>query len=281
MRKTNNERKSRKSLFVATALTILAIASVLLTATVLLGTSDGVVLIIILVVASVLLGTLYIRLLLSSSFRTSNYKGPNIESKKIFQSPLTVRDYSNKGTNDIAYPERGNDLRCSNSNKTVIQSLSEKNTEPETKDIKNKNEIKVSKSKMQNEKVEGIKIDSPVFNIDQKKPFSKINNDYLKKVTFESKEDRKNMTSLSSETPTHMIIKQNEKPEVLENTNSQQESMGLKKVTLRETNVNKKDIPEGCRNYFGYLWTLPKGTVTPDECYACARLIDCYKELAS
>jgi hypothetical protein len=40
----------------------------------------------------------------------------------------------------------------------------------------------------------------------------------------------------------------------------------------------KNHKPEGCNHYFSYLWSLPKGTETPDECYCCIKLIDCFKE---
>ncbi|HLN88809.1 MAG TPA: hypothetical protein VK253_01975 [Candidatus Binatia bacterium] len=56
------------------------------------------------------------------------------------------------------------------------------------------------------------------------------------------------------------------------------EAMPIKKSVSIETNEPKKDIPEGCSHFFGYLWSLPKGTATPDACYLCFKLIDCYKE---
>jgi len=40
----------------------------------------------------------------------------------------------------------------------------------------------------------------------------------------------------------------------------------------------KKDNPDGCNHYFGYLGSLLKGTATPEECYCCLKLIDCFKE---
>jgi len=46
----------------------------------------------------------------------------------------------------------------------------------------------------------------------------------------------------------------------------------------QKIDASKKNRPYGCNHYFGYLWTVPKGTKTPDECYSCARLIECYKE---
>ena len=54
------------------------------------------------------------------------------------------------------------------------------------------------------------------------------------------------------------------------------------KKTQRKNNKKAvdpaKEKPEGCDHYFGYLWTLPRGTDTPDSCYCCIKLIDCYKE---
>jgi hypothetical protein len=44
----------------------------------------------------------------------------------------------------------------------------------------------------------------------------------------------------------------------------------------------KKDRPAGCKNYFGYLGTLPDGAkvpeMTPDVCYSCSKLVDCYRK---
>jgi DNA-directed RNA polymerase subunit RPC12/RpoP len=44
----------------------------------------------------------------------------------------------------------------------------------------------------------------------------------------------------------------------------------------QELNGPKKDRPPGCNHYLRYLGARPKGTRTPDECYSCPRLIDCY-----
>ena len=57
-----------------------------------------------------------------------------------------------------------------------------------------------------------------------------------------------------------------------------EEAMPIKRAVSKETNEPKKDISEGCNHYFGYLWSLPKGTATPDACYLCFKLIDCSKE---
>jgi hypothetical protein len=48
--------------------------------------------------------------------------------------------------------------------------------------------------------------------------------------------------------------------------------------TCKKNDATQKDVPAGCNHSFGYLSTVPKGTATPDECYLCAKLIDCYKQ---
>jgi hypothetical protein len=57
-----------------------------------------------------------------------------------------------------------------------------------------------------------------------------------------------------------------------------QENKKVKRKNRKKADEPEKDRPEGCNHYFGYLWSLPKGTATPDECYMCFKLIDCYKE---
>ena len=37
----------------------------------------------------------------------------------------------------------------------------------------------------------------------------------------------------------------------------------------------KKEKPQGCSNFLGYLNVHPKGVPLPDECFACSSLIDC------
>ena len=61
-----------------------------------------------------------------------------------------------------------------------------------------------------------------------------------------------------------------------ENDNLQK--MNHESFIKQEVINSEKEVPEGCNHYFGYLWSLPKGTATPDECYCCLKLIDCLKE---
>ena len=239
-------KKSRKSLFAATALTILALASVLVTASVLIGTINGMILISVLVTASVLLGILYIRLLLSRSFRPSNYRSPNLQSKELFHSQLKVRDYSNKRTNHSACPECGLDLGSSSNKKTLMPNIIGNNAEPKARDLRDKTETKVYKTHMQNEKVEAIKMDSPVFETRQERTSSKNNSEDPKKVTFISKEELENTTPIPSKIQSTMIITQSEKSGGFENANVQVENKCPKKE-------NNKNIDEGQKRY---TWRL-------------------------
>ena len=82
------------------------------------------------------------------------------------------------------------------------------------------------------------------------------------KVAITKQETKETQTSIETDVP---IVKSQENKKV-------QRKNHKKAVDLA------KEKPEGCNHYFGYLWSLPKGTETPDECYCCIKLIDCYKE---
>jgi len=43
---------------------------------------------------------------------------------------------------------------------------------------------------------------------------------------------------------------------------------------------SREEAELGCRYQFGYLRTLPKDAVIPDECFSCDRIIDCKHSLA-
>jgi hypothetical protein len=210
-----NSKQSRKPLYIATGLTILALVFSLSTVSILLGTNYGLVFITVLITGIVLLGTLYIRLLTLFSFSSAI-------------------------------------------NKIVT---------------------KVSKINMPNKQVETIKMDLPVLEIQKEKTSSKTNSKASKKVSFESKDELENSSQIIfSETQSTIIIPQREKCKVFENANLQQKGMSLKNENHKNSGFNKKDVPEGCNNFFGYLEALPIGASTPDECFACARLINCHKK---
>ena len=231
-------KKSRKSLFVATALTIMALASVLVTASVLIGTINGMILISVLITASVLLGILYIRLLLSRSFRPSNYRSPNLQSKEVFHSQLKVRDYSNKRIYHSACPECGLDLGSSSNKKTLMPIIIGNNAEPKTRDLRDKTVI--YRTHLQSEKVEAIKMDSPVFETRQERTSSKNNSEDPKKVTFESKEEQENTTPIPSKILSTMITTQSEKSGGFENANVQVENKCPKKENNKNIDEAKK-----------------------------------------
>ncbi len=157
--------------------------------------------------------------------KPSNYRCPNPQCQKIFQTPLKVKDFSNKKNVHLACPECGYDLGSSN-DETIkelnIENTSQSKINPTSEPI----ETKVSVTTNANKEPKAIESPSP---------------------TIELKES----TSL---------------PE----TNH-------KLTPKQKTDNYKKDRPTGCNHHFGYLGTLPKGTETPDECYSCARLIECFK----
>jgi hypothetical protein len=66
-------------------------------------------------------------------------------------------------------------------------------------------------------------------------------------------------------------------PEKIPPTIEPKETKKIPKEPQKKTPELPKNQPEGCRQYFGYLSTLPKGKNPPDECFCCTDLINCYK----
>jgi hypothetical protein len=48
-----------------------------------------------------------------------------------------------------------------------------------------------------------------------------------------------------------------------------------KPVIRQEFASTPDEKPEGCKNYLGYLGTIPVGKSFPDECFTCNKLIEC------
>jgi hypothetical protein len=74
---------------------------------------------------------------------------------------------------------------------------------------------------------------------------------------------------------------ENKQPETSENKPlaiKKEEPKNNEKTDFKKVSITKKETPEGCNHYFGYLRSLPKATATPDSCYCCLKLIDCFKE---
>ena len=61
-------------------------------------------------------------------------------------------------------------------------------------------------------------------------------------------------------------------------TKPKDEDAATQRSYPEKTDLSQINRPEGCNHHFGYLATLPKGTNTPDECYSCTDLINCYKK---
>ena len=96
----------------------------------------------------------------------------------------------------------------------------------------------------------------------------------------ESKTQNSTALHIETKAPT-ATIKENKEPKALKTaapTVKSKENKSPEKINRKKADAPKQDRPAGCNHHFSYLWTLPKGTNTPDECYCCTRLIDCYKE---
>jgi hypothetical protein len=75
--------------------------------------------------------------------------------------------------------------------------------------------------------------------------------------------------------------KQKQEPKISKNESIEtkpKEDTGTQRKITEKKDLSEINRPEGCSHHFGYLATLPKGTNTPDECYSCTDLINCYKK---
>jgi hypothetical protein len=107
----------------------------------------------------------------------------------------------------------------------------------------------------------------------------------VKKIALRRKQESKikDSTSKPIETKALIINNANEpdapeakllpKTESKENKSPSETNIIL--VLEQESDEIKKEGPTGCIHYFGYLASLPKGTITPDECYSCSKLLEC------
>lgn len=67
-------------------------------------------------------------------------------------------------------------------------------------------------------------------------------------------------------------------PKTDASTDSLKETKATQRKKPKKTEAPKQNKPSGCNHNFGYLSTLPKMTATPEECYFCTKLLECYKE---
>jgi hypothetical protein len=229
--------------------------------------------------------TVYLSILKKNGWigKISNYRCPNPQCKKIFHSPLKVKDYSNRKETYLACPECGYDLGSSNNEKALRETIIEK-PEVETQDSPAALiETTVSMTNKGSKEPETIEIPPQTFEPNRDKSPQKINLKASKEITIESKSELENNDSSSMliKTKAFSTNKESDEPKALEtaprNAKSK-ESKSSQKINHEKIDDTKKDRPTVCNNYFGYLWSLSNGAITPDECYCCPRLIDCYKE---
>jgi hypothetical protein len=46
------------------------------------------------------------------------------------------------------------------------------------------------------------------------------------------------------------------------------------KIEITDTHP-EKEIPQGCPQYFGYMYVRPKDDIIPQECLICQKMLDC------
>ena len=187
--------------------------------------TDIVTAITIILIAAIL--TVYLSILKRNGWigKTSNYRCTNPQCRKIFQTPVKVKDLSKKNEAHLACPECGFDLGLLNAEKGLEIAIESK---------------------------QELKKESASKPIEKQVPVTK---DTVKEVkAFENP-------------PPTLESKQNASPQ----------KINKKLPPKQKENDPQKDRPAGCNHHFGYLGSLPKGTETPDECYSCTRLIECFK----
>ena len=165
-----------------------------------------------------------------------SYRCPNPQCKKIFQTPVKVKDFSNKKEVYLACPECGFDLGSLNDKKGLGETTFQSGSEVTFHDSALK-QIETGGSTTNNESKEPniIRAVAPIV---------------------ESEENKNPPECTPKGTP----------------KSTPEEDPFLK----QKLDALKKDRPVNCNNYLGYLRALPKGTKTPDECYCCLSLVECY-----
>jgi hypothetical protein len=99
----------------------------------------------------------------------------------------------------------------------------------------------------------------------QSQPEQKTQNAFDSLIEAKEPKPKKNGKEPQTQKAVLSMVKSNE------NKNSPREKP-------KKADETQKDKHSGCNHYFGYLSTLPKMTATPEECYFCAKLLECYKE---
>lgn len=237
--------------------------------------------------------TVYLSILRRNGWigKTSNYRCPNPQCKKVFQKPSKVKNYSNQKEIHLACPECGYDLGFSNNKNALKENMIENKLEPKTPEPpapligtrisainsvsqesetveKNYPRVELNQGKS-TQATTAVSIEGSVARSSQNLEKEQVAKPIENKLTT-IKDTTKESKSLENP-PQTPELKQNGKPPKANN-----------KLTPKQTENDKgKNRPEGCNHHFGYLATLPKGAATPDECYLCPKLIDCSNKNSS
>ena len=108
-----------------------------------------------------------------------------------------------------------------------------------------------------------------------------------RKKTLKREIQIEDSTSKSNENKISNIMNANKEATSFNNTppvNELKEKLGFpesrQKISSKQTanDLKQNKTTGSCNNYFGYLRNLPKGKEIPNECYYCAKLIECHGE---
>jgi hypothetical protein len=244
----------------------------------------GIVTVITIVLIGAILAVYLIVLKKNGWIGTSNYRCPNPNCKKIFHSPLRVKDFSNDKEIGLACPECGYDLSSSKNEETLKDTIIENKPGLKTQQSSTIIISKVATCNKTIQEAETLKTNSTTVGPYQYKTPQKTNINVSREIINESKPETKKestTTPIEKLIPAKDTIKEVKAPENPSPTLELKSNVSPQKINTELIQKQKEDDPktrpEGCNHYLGYLSSLSKGTKTPDECFACAQLIECLR----
>lgn len=229
--------------------------------------------------------------------KSTNYRCPNPACKKIFQNPMKVADLSDVNRSHLACPECGFELDSSLfkkkasfeiiKNETPIQNnyliINKMGNQVAASDKSSFVNTAKSSFKSKPEIVTGIrgtqeiKYPSQIANT-TRNTFTTPPSVASMKNNSETKPPLLTAAKTTPAIPAFVGSTSNTSESAVEPRNSNSNSGKAHKL-FNKPSMAIQIKPSGCKFYLGYLYTLPKGTPIPYNCYACTRLIDCYKPL--
>lgn len=195
------------------------------------------------------------------------YRCPNRGCQKIFQKPIELKDLSETPARAYpACPKCGTDLRpfFDSQGKKGLDLIAETTVQRKKPEMK----IEDGASKLETKRPE-------IYESSRIKPL-KPNGTVKSQVATENR--WKPWTTGTSKSTSESTSESEDDLDVLLKIPRKPDSPPKEPVEVRsnaKTAVSKYR-PEGCSHFFGYLRSLPKGTIVSNECYSCPKMVDCY-----